>query len=331
MQFLTAAVPPYGEVERIAPVVRRVTARNPSKFTYHGTGTYIVGNGDPVVIDPGPAIDEHRDALRAALDGERIQAILVTHCHSDHSPLSGWLSERSGAPTYAVGPHGPDAWDIGRLPPGALEYPVERTDEPATTSGDAPSGRPVVEESIDRDFAPDVRVTTGDVVATGPGWSITALPTPGHTANHCCWVLDDGAQTSLFTGDHVMGWSTTVVGPPDGDMRTYLASLELVAARPDQRAYPTHGPPIEHPSAFVSELIAHRRGRERQILDAVRRGRRTIPEIVVDLYADVHPRLHKPAAASVLAHLVALVDDGAIATDTPHPRLDGRYEPSTPR
>jgi glyoxylase-like metal-dependent hydrolase (beta-lactamase superfamily II) len=310
----------YGASQPIAPMVRRVIAENPSKFTYLGTGTYIVGgdgngHGDVVVIDPGPRLDSHRDALATALDGCSVRAILVTHCHADHSPLAAWLAAESDAPTIAFGPHGDDTWDIGDDPPG---------DEPAVD----PDAQPVVEESTDRDFTPDVTAATGDVVAAADGWVMTALHTPGHTSNHTCYALDDGTTRTLFTGDHVMGWSTTVVSPPDGDMTAYLESLRVVAGRRDDVAIPTHGPPIPNPSLFVSELIAHRLQREAQVLDAVRRGIDTIPAMVEVLYAAVRKELHKPARRSVLAHLVKLVDDGLVTVAAGTlPRLDSHYRP----
>lgn len=312
-------------METITSTIRRVTAHNPSKFTYHGTGTYIVGHGDVVVIDPGPRLDEHRDALTRALDGERVQAILVTHCHSDHSPLAAWLAEETGAPTKAVGPHPHDSWDIGALPDGALDF--REPDAADHDTADPSSDPSKVEEPIDRAFVPDVEVRAGDVVAIADGWTMHAVPTPGHTSNHCCFALDDGTETSLFSGDHLMGWSTTVIGPPDGDIATYLRSLESVVERRDAVAYPTHGPPVRDPAAFAAGLLEHRRARHQQVLAAVQAGRATIPDIVVDLYRDVHPRLHKPAASSVLAHLVALVDEGRVVTADERPRLDGTYRP----
>ena len=334
MQFLTLDRDAftYGASQPVAPLVRRVIAENPSKFTYHGTGTYIVGGdergrGDVVVIDPGPTLDSHRDALAAALEGCTVRAILVTHCHADHSPLAAWLAAESGAPTVAFGPHGDDEWDIG-------EDPVADEPEEESTSADDPTAEPVepvepvVEESTDRDFVPDVVAVTGDVVAAADGWVITGLHTPGHTSNHLCFALDDGARRTLFTGDHVMGWSTTVVSPPDGDMAAYLDSLRIVAGRHDDLAIPTHGPPIPDPSAFVDELIVHRLERERQVLDAVRSGLTTIPEMVEVLYAAVRKELHKPARRSVLAHLVKLVDDGTVVVDgASRPRLDATYHP----
>ena len=181
----------YGRVEQVTPTIRRVIAENPSKFTYRGTGTYIVGHGDVAVIDPGPVLDSHRDALAAALAGERVRAICVTHCHSDHSPLAAWLAAETGAPTIAFGPHPPAAPD---------EVEAE---------GEEIADGVKVEESLDLAFAPDVRVADGDVAASGPGWTIGAVHTPGHTSNHTCFAFAEEAV--LFPGDHVMGWSTTVV------------------------------------------------------------------------------------------------------------------------
>jgi glyoxylase-like metal-dependent hydrolase (beta-lactamase superfamily II) len=336
MQFLTLDDGDfsYATVETVVPNVRRVLAENPSKFTYRGTGTYIIGDGDVVVIDPGPRLDSHRDALAAALRGEVVRAILVTHCHADHSPLATWLAAESDAPTIAQGPHGDATWDLGHDPP-ELEPPAEESagDEAGVgadamnrvgVGGEAPT---VVEESTDTDFAPDATCATGDIVATGRGWTMSAIHTPGHTSNHTCFALDDGTRRTLFTGDHVMGWSTTVVSPPDGDMAAYIESLRVVGGRHDDLAIPTHGPPNPDPTTNIDALIAHRLDREVQVLEGVRRGLTTLPALVLDLYADVRQELHKPAARSVLAHLVKLVDDGTVAIDGPeeHPRLDGSF------
>lgn len=332
MQFLTLDRESftYGASMPVAPLVRRVIAENPSKFTYHGTGTYIVGGddagrGDVAVVDPGPRLDSHRDALAAALAGSTVRAILITHCHADHSPLAAWLAAETGAPTIAFGPHGGDTWDIGDDSPEALAAELREAEERRAQS-DAEPVEPVMEESTDRDFTPDVTVRTGDEVAAGAGWRMTALHTPGHTSNHTCFTLDDGTTRTIFTGDHVMGWSTTVVSPPDGDMAAYLESLRAVAARADHLAIPTHGPPIADPSQFVTELIEHRLQRERQVLDAVRSGLDTIPRIVESLYVDVRRELHKPARRSVLSHLVKLVDEGTVSVDgSSLPRLDAAY------
>jgi glyoxylase-like metal-dependent hydrolase (beta-lactamase superfamily II) len=213
MQFLTLdrADFVYGAAMPIAPSVRRVIAENPSKFTYHGTGTYIVGGGatgrgDVAVIDPGPRLDSHRDALAAALVGCTVRAILVTHCHADHSPLAAWLAAETGAPTVAFGPHGDDTWDIGEDPPEVVAAEEREAAQRRTAAGaDDDAAEPVIEESTDREFCPDIAVGTGDQVAAGDGWVITALHTPGHTSNHTCFTLDDGTTRTIFTGDHVMG------------------------------------------------------------------------------------------------------------------------------
>ena len=312
----------YGASEQVAPLVRRVIAENPSKFTYHGTGTYIVGDRDVVVIDPGPTLDSHRDALSAALRGHTVRSILITHCHADHSPLAAWLSADTGAPTTAFGPHGTDEWEIGSLPDAFGRPPAHGADE----TGDSPPADPVVEERTDTEFTPDVVARSGDVVAAAGDWTMRAVHTPGHTSNHTCFALHDGQTRTLFSGDHVMGWSTTVVSPPDGDMTAYMDSLRSVAARGDHLMIPTHGPPITQPTAFVDQLIAHRRDREGQILAAVRGGTRTVPEMVTALYVAVRIELHRPAASSVLAHLTKLADDGAVeVVGGGRPRLDSTF------
>lgn len=288
--FVQLHDPAYGAVVQVSPLVQRVVAHNPSKFTYHGTGTYIVGRpgGDVAVIDPGPLLDSHREALTAALAGRTVRAVLVTHCHSDHSPLAEWLCQTSGAPSVAFGPHG------------------------AVDGADDVEGVKI-EESIDTAFDPDVRVADGDTAATGPGFTLRAVHTPGHTSNHLCFELVE--ERDLFTGDHVMGWSTTVIAPPDGDMRAYIESLRKVADRNDATLWPTHGAPVRRPRPFVEALVEHRLQREAQVLDAVRRGVGDIAAMVKELYADVREELHAPAARSVLAHLLKLEADGAVACD----------------
>lgn len=318
----------YGVAAEIAPDVHRVVAKNPSKFTYHGTGTYILGRlgGDVAVIDPGPRLDGHRNALDETLRTSTVRSILVTHCHSDHSPLAGWLATETGAPTYAYGPHGSvEEWDIGGLPDDFGRAPERKPGDEPDDDGLATPDEPIVEESTDLDFAPDVEVRTGDQVFEAGDISVSALHTPGHTSNHTCFAMRGPGGNTIFTGDHVMGWSTTVVSPPDGDMGAYIDSLRMVAGRHDDLAVPTHGAPIPSPGRFVGDLVDHRLERERQVLDAVRRGCSTIPEMVAELYAAVRIELHRPAALSVLGHLVKLVDDGLVSTAA-RPRLDATYE-----
>jgi glyoxylase-like metal-dependent hydrolase (beta-lactamase superfamily II) len=310
--FVPAIVPSYGTAVQVTPTIRRVVADNPSKYTYLGTGTYIVGHGDVAVIDPGPVLESHRAALEAALVGERVRAILVTHCHSDHSPLSAWLRELSGAPTYAFGPHG----EVGD--PDEEDDPADddshgdssrRSDSVDSSDGEGDAAK----ETIDVDFEPDVRLADGSSVE-GSGWSFTAVHTPGHTSNHLCFALAE--ERALFTGDHVMGWSTSVITPPDGDMRAYCESLRRLLERRDDAVYwPTHGGPITDPHPFVEAYLAHRLEREAQVLGAVRDGLASIADIVAVLYADVREELHRAAGRSVLAHLTKLVADGTVAVD----------------
>jgi len=283
----------YGEPHRVSPLVRRLVARNPSAFTLHGTGTYIVGRGRVAVVDPGPDQPEHVDALLRALDGETVTHIVITHTHRDHSPAAAHLKAATGAPTYGFGPHG-----SGRLHRGED-----------------------VEEGGDMDFVPDHRIADGDAV-TGDGWTLEAVYTPGHTSNHLCFALRE--EGALFSGDHVMGWSTTIVSPPDGDMRAYMASLEKLRAREDSHYVPTHGPVIRQPQDFVGHLVAHREAREAQVLACLKDGVRRIPEMVKRMYADVPLGLHPAAARSVLSHVVKLVEDRRVATDG-EPRPDSDY------
>lgn len=291
--FVTLDEPRYGAAVPVSPLVRRVIANNPSKYTYLGTGTYIVGRGDVAVIDPGPILDEHRDALAVALDGTRVRAILVTHCHSDHSPLAAWLRDETGAPTIAFGPHG----NVDTDPE------IEEAIEDGVT----------LEETTDTDFEPDVRVGDGEVAAMGVGWTMRAVHTPGHTSNHMCFALDE--ERALFTGDHIMGWSTTVVSPPDGDMRAYIDSLRKVMGRDDISLWPTHGAPVTAPKPFLQAFLEHRLQREAQVVAAVRSGVTTIEDMVKSMYADVREELHMAAARSVLSHLTKLVGDGVVTVE----------------
>jgi glyoxylase-like metal-dependent hydrolase (beta-lactamase superfamily II) len=278
---------PYGEPVKLTSLITRVLANNPGPFTFKGTGVYIVGTRDVAVIDPGPLIGEHVEALKRALDGRRVSHILVTHTHSDHSPAAAPLKEWSGAKTYAFGPHGSGKEDGVK-----------------------------VEEGGDRDFVPDIRVRDGETIA-GDGFTFECVYTPGHTSNHMCFALQE--EHALFSGDHVMGWSTTVVTPPDGDMAEYMASLRKLQARDDRILYPTHGAPIREPKPFLQSYVDHRLEREAQILACIRDGVSTIPEMVARMYADIDKRLHPAASRSVLAHLIQLEREGRVV------QKDGRY------
>lgn len=286
----------YAEAETMSPLVRRVLCQNPSPYTYTGTGTYLVGAGtDVAVIDPGPAMVKHGEALLRAVGKQKVSHILVTHTHLDHSPLSSWLKEKTGAPVYAFGAHG-----TGRK--GGL--PEEE-----------------VEAGADKAFRPDILVKDGDQFA-GDGWTIKAVHTPGHTANHVCFHLLE--EKTVFVGDHVMGWATTVISPPDGDMTDYLASLKKVAALNAKHLAPTHGPWVERPEPFIRGIITHRRMREGQILKLLENDAATIGDLVSHMYKDVDKRLHPAAARSVLAHMIALTEAGRTTCEGP-PTLDKIY------
>ena len=283
----------YGEIDDVAPGIRRLVAHNPSPFTLYGTGTYILGRGKVAVIDPGPADTAHIAALIDGLDGETITHLLVTHTHMDHSPGCRLLREYTDAKSYAYGPHGA----------GKLETGVP------------------VEEGGDMEFKPDWRVQHGDLIH-GDDWSVECVYTPGHTSNHMCYQLR--GTDALFTGDHVMGWSTSIISPPDGDMAAYMASLNLLLERDDRVYWPTHGPCITDPKPLVRAFIAHRREREQQILDCVKDGVHRIEEMVPLIYADLPQFMYPAAARSVLAAAVYLVGNGALVADA-EPRLDSLY------
>lgn len=306
---------PYAHCEQVSPLIQRVIAQNPSKFTYHGTGTYIVGTRNVVVIDPGPILTSHRDALWTALKDRTVVGIVVTHCHSDHSPLAQWLHDETGAPRYAIGPH------------RVYEDFVEEDDYDPTE--DDPSEKKTEEEeereTIDLAFSPDIAVLDGEKFLATSQFSLTAVATPGHTSNHLCVAMD--AESALFTGDHVMGWSTTVVSPPDGDMAAYFESMHKVIGRSDRILWPTHGGPVTDPQPFLHAYLEHRRERERQIVEQIALGNTTIPGMVKVLYAQVDKKLHRPARRSVWSHLRKLVDEGKVATaDGGPPRLLATYE-----
>lgn len=266
--------PAYGKLATVTPRVRRLVAANSGPFTAWGTGTYVVGHGEVAVIDPGPLDDAHIEALLAALQGERITHLVITHTHLDHSPAAAVLRARCGAQVVGCGPHG--------------------------ARGET------TEAGADYDYTPDHQMLDGERLA-GNGWTLTAVATPGHTSNHICYCLEE--EKALFTGDHVMGWSTTVISPPDGDMAAYMASLSRLLFRDDALYYPTHGAPITDPHTYVRQLVAHRLEREAQVLACVADGHDTIAAMVAKLYADVDARLHRAAGRSVLAHLLKLAGE----------------------
>ena len=269
----------WGHLVRRTPLVRRLLAHNPSPFTFTGTGTFVVGNGTVAVIDPGPADPAHIAALLGALAGETVSHIVVTHTHMDHSPAAPAVQSATGAAIVGC---------------AAL---VLSDDGPRADAGFDPS------------YTPDRVMAEGDSIS-GPDWSLTAVATPGHTSNHLCFAL--AQEKALFTGDHVMGWSTTVVAPPDGDMADYMASLRKLLTRDDAIYHPTHGEAVTDPQRFVRGLITHRKQRETQILKLLGQGVAAIPAMVAAMYRQVDPRLHPAAGRSVLAHLIDLRTRGVV-------------------
>ncbi len=293
-EFNTEFDPRYGELIEVSPLLRRIVCNNPSKYTFHGTGTYVIGHRDVAVVDPGPRDPAHVEALLRALGNETVRAILITHTHGDHSPAAAALHDATGAPVLGFGPHPEDA---------TSEEADETSDEETDRADQGADSIRHDAHGPDVDFNPETRLAHGDTV-DGPGWTVQALHTPGHISNHLCFALTE--EGALLTGDHVMGWSTTIIPPPDGDVSDYLRSLQLVLDRNDQVLYPTHGGPVHDPRRYVSALLNHRLRREAQILEQLAEGPSSAREIVAVLYADVRKELHRPAARSVVAHLAKL-------------------------
>lgn len=268
---------------RLDRLVRRILATNESPFTYWGTQTYVVGTGaDVAVIDPGPEDDAHLAAILEAVGDARIAAIICTHTHRDHSPASRPLKAHTGAPIIGCAPLALD--DSG----------------------------PRADAAFDTDYAPDRVLHDGECLK-GDGWTLETVATPGHTSNHLCFALRE--SNALFTGDHVMGWSTTVVSPPDGDMADYMASLDKLMRRTDAIYYPAHGDPVQNPQRFVRGLAGHRKHREGQIGRLLAEQARTIPEMVEKMYVGVDPRLYGAAGRSVLAHLIDMETRGLVTRE----------------
>jgi len=299
LEFDTSFDPAYGRAVAVAPNVLRITARNPSPFTFHGTNSYVVGRETLAVIDPGPEDDAHLEALLRAIAGRPVSHIFVSHTHRDHSPLAARLKEHTGAPLLAEGPHRPArALRIGEVNP--------------------------LDASADLAFVPDA-VLADNALTQGDGWAIRTVLTPGHTANHAVFALE--GTGALFSADHVMAWSTSIVAPPDGAMADYMGSLDKLLARDDRLLLPGHGGPVTAPGRFMRGLKTHRKMRERAILERIRAGDRTIKEMVAAIYRDTDPRLHGAAGLSVLAHLEDLVARGLVATDG-EPAIDGIFVPA---
>ncbi|RWJ99478.1 MBL fold metallo-hydrolase [Mesorhizobium sp.] len=299
LEFDTRFDPAYGKAVTVAPDVLRITARNPSPFTFHGTNSYLVGVDTLAVIDPGPDDDTHLETLLAAIDGRPVSHIFVSHTHRDHSPLAARLKSLTGATVLAEGPHRP----ARRLRSGEINP---------------------LDASADLGFVPDVALADGSL-AQGDGWAIRAVLTPGHTANHAAFTLE--GTGILFSADHVMAWATSIVAPPDGAMADYMKSLDRLIERGDRLLLPGHGGPVTAPRSFMRGLKTHRKMRERAILERIRGGDRTIKDMVAAIYRDTHPRLHGAAGLSVLAHLEDLVARGLVATEG-EPAIDGIFTPA---
>jgi glyoxylase-like metal-dependent hydrolase (beta-lactamase superfamily II) len=292
--FDLSHAPPVGVPEHLAPGLRVVTAPNAGPMTFTGTRSYLVGTGELAVIDPGPDDAAHRAALVEAVGGARVAAVLVTHAHRDHSAGARGFAAAVGAPVLAHGD-----------PVGARSPIMARLAATGALGGG---------EGIDAGFVPDGRIGEGAVVA-GPGWTLTALATPGHTADHLSFAWAEGG--AVFTGDLVMGWATSLISPPDGDLGRFRASLRRLQARPEPVFYPGHGGPVIAPGPLIEHVLAHREGREAAIFAALAQGTATVSELVASLYAEVDPGLHAAAGRNVLAHLIDLAERGVVGFDGP--------------
>ncbi len=268
----------YGRLESVAPGIRRIVARNPGPFTGPGTGTYVIGEGEVGVIDPGPMLPDHVDALLKGLADESISHILVTHTHVDHSPASRLLRQRTGAPVFAFGPHAEDS------------------------AGDLEGG-------VDRSFEPDFTLDDHERIE-GEGWTLETIHTPGHCSNHICFAWP--AQGALFCGDHIMAWATPVIIPPDGSVSDYITSLDRLSKRQEATFYPTHGTPIGNPTDFIAQVRAHRLFRVEQVASAIRAGFQDITSLRNRVYADIPANLHAGAELSLLASIHYLQQSGRV-------------------
>lgn len=279
--------PQHGEAVSVAPNVMRVTCANTGPFTFQGTNSYIVGSDTLAVIDPGPENDAHLQALLQAINGRTVSHIIITHTHIDHSPLAAHLKNHTGAKIVGSAPH----FSARELHLGEVN---------------------ALDASADRDYAPDAILADGELVE-GSEWALQAISTPGHTANHLSFALNDTGI--VFTGDHIMAWATSIVAPPDGSMNQYMDSLDKMLARDDRLYFPGHGGPVTSPKRFVRGLKTHRKMREGAILERLSKGDETIPEMVSQIYRSTDPRLHGAAGLSVFAQLEALIERGLVICD----------------
>lgn len=287
---------PAGVLEQVSPLVRRLVAPNGGAFTFTGTCSYLVGKRRLAIIDPGPENDAHIAGLMDAIGSAEVAAIVITHTHRDHSPAARALKAQTGAPIIGCAPHfGARALALGETNP--------------------------MDAANDAEYAPDRVMMEGERFE-GDGFSLTALATPGHTMNHLCFALEQ--ESALFSGDHVMAWSTSIVAPPDGAMGAYMASLEKLKGRGEKLYWPGHGGPVRDPQRFVRGLLGHRRARESAIMRRIEMGDRQISAIVDAIYEGLNPKLHGAAALSVFAHLEALVAQGKVRTDGA-PRLGSDF------
>lgn len=292
--------PEHGKAFDLGHYIQRITAPNSGPYTFRGTNTYLIGKKSLAIVDPGPDEDKHLDALMTAVDGRPVDAIVITHSHLDHTPLTNRLKAATGAPVFAQGSHKP--------------YRALSEDETK-----------LLGRSADLDFQPDQTLDNGSLIQ-GTDWQLETILTPGHTANHVAFSVH--GTDMLISGDHVMGWSTTVVAPPDGSMADYLRSLEVLLKRPESLYLPGHGDCIPNAHAYVKGLKTHRIMREAAILEQLERGLAEIHEIVSVLYKTTPAKLHGAAAMTVLAHMEALIESGRVACDSPQPQLNSRYRPT---
>ena len=337
---------PYGEAQQVSPLVRRITANNPGKFTFRGTGTYIVGHDKVAIIDPGPDNEAHIQSLLHAVRGEEVTHILITHTHIDHSPATRAVKEATGAAVYAFGPHPAEPEEAASsatpsdgnkssrqslesrgdqseaIKKSTIGKSSSRNNSAQKSTQQEQPGEDDSEKSGDLEFSPDETILHGDVISVSDhassspsdpeaNWTFECLHTPGHISNHICFALRE--EQALFTGDHIMGWSSTVIPPPHGNLAEYLTSLELLLPRNDKTYWPTHGPPISlNPQIFAAALLQHRQDRTNQILACLAECPKTIDQLVTAMYSDKPKELHKPAAQSVKAHLIHLTQTAQV-------------------